>query len=129
MSRPCPTAETACNVGWSLGRLPANPNGDNPHEEDVYKPVAFVFDFAPTRALRQLSDYGIGLSPDEPNPERAVEELVSFLPVLAYDGSRMVQIDAGGILDMAMAGTSATRAERSPTSRARSVSFACSSCT
>ena len=85
-----------------------NPNGDNPQEEDVYKPVAFVFDFAPTRALRQLSDYGIGLSPHEPNPERAVAELVSFLPVLAYDGSRMIQIDAGGILDMAMAGTSAT---------------------
>lgn len=84
-----------------------NPNGDNPNEEEIYKPVCFVFDFAPTRALRQLSDYGLGLSPNE-NPEKAVEELVSFLPVLAYDGSRMVQIDAGGILDMAMAGTSAT---------------------
>lgn len=85
-----------------------NPNGDDPNEEEFYKPACFVFDFAPTRALRQLSDYGIGLSPGEPNPEKAVEELVSFLPVLAYDGSRMVQVDAGGILDMAMAGTSAT---------------------
>lgn len=84
-----------------------NPNGDNPNEEEVYKPVCFVFDFAPTRALRQLSDYGLGLSPSE-NPERAVEELISFLPVLAYNGARMVQIDAGGILDMAMTGTSAT---------------------
>ncbi|MFW5469511.1 DEAD/DEAH box helicase family protein [Knoellia sp. CPCC 206435] len=85
-----------------------NPNGDNPHEEEVYKPVAFVFDFAPTRALRQLADYGIGLNPTEPNPEKAVEDLVSFLPVLAYDGSHMTQVDAGGILDIAMAGTSAT---------------------
>src|SRR4029077_17687865 len=85
-----------------------NPNGDNPNEEEIYKPVAFVFDFAPTRALRQLSDYGIGINPGEPNPEKAVEELISFLPVLAYDGSHMTQIDAGGILDMAMAGTSAT---------------------
>jgi len=33
---------------------------------------------------------------------------VKFLPVLAYDGSNMTQIDAGGILDIAMAGTSAT---------------------
>src|SRR5699024_10448689 len=31
-----------------------------------------------------------------------------FLPVLAYDGANMTQIDAGGILDIAMAGTSAT---------------------
>ena len=89
---------------WSI----KNPNGDNPNEEEILKPVCFVFDFAPTRALRQLSDYAIGLSPNEPNPEKAVEDLVSFLPVLAYDGSHMTQIDAGGILDIAMAGTSAT---------------------
>lgn len=85
-----------------------NPNGDDPGEEAILKPVCFVFDFAPTRALRQLSEYGRGLSPDNPNPERAVEDLVSFLPVLAYDGSNMTQVDAAGILDIAMAGTSAT---------------------
>ncbi len=85
-----------------------NPNGDDPNEEEVLKPVCFVFDFAPTRALRQLSEYGIGLSPNEPNPENAVKDLVSFLPVLAYDGANMTQVDAGGILDIAMAGTSAT---------------------
>jgi hypothetical protein len=89
---------------WSV----KNPNGDNPNEEEVLKPIGFVFDFAPTRALRQLSEYAIGLSPNEPNPEHAVRDLVSFLPVLAYDGANMTQIDAGGILDIAMAGTSAT---------------------
>jgi hypothetical protein len=89
---------------WSI----KNPNGDDPDEEEIVKPVCFVFDFAPTRALRQLKDYGIGLSPNELNPENAVKDLVSFLPVLAYDGANMTQIDAGGILDIAMAGTSAT---------------------
>ena len=89
---------------WSI----KNPNGDDPNQEEILKPVCFVFDFAPTRALRQLSEYGIGLSPNETNPENAVKELVSFLPVLAYDGANMTQIDAGGILDIAMAGTSAT---------------------
>lgn len=89
---------------WSI----RNPDGDDPTREDVLKPGCFVFDFAPTRALRQLSEYGIGLSPGEPNPENAVADLVSFLPVLAYNGAVMEQIDAGGILDMAMAGTSAT---------------------
>jgi hypothetical protein len=83
-----------------------NPNGDNPNEEEILKPVCFVFDFAPTRALRQLSEYAIGLSPNEKNPENAVKDLVSFLPVLAYDGANMTQIDTGGILDIAMAGTS-----------------------
>lgn len=89
---------------WSI----KNPNGDDPNEEEVLKPACFVFDFAPTRALRQLSDYAIGLSPNELNPENAVKDLVAFLPVLAYDGANMTQIDAGGILDIAMAGTSAT---------------------
>lgn len=89
---------------WSI----KNPNGNNPNEEEIIKPVCFVFDFAPTRALRQLSEYAIGLSPNEPNPENSVKDLVSFLPVLAYDGANMTQIDAGGILDIAMAGTSAT---------------------
>ena len=89
---------------WSI----KNPNGDNPHEEAILKPVCFVFDFAPTRALRQIAEYGAGLSPETSDPEVAVEELVKFLPVLAYDGSNMTQVDAGGILDIAMAGTSAT---------------------
>jgi hypothetical protein len=89
---------------WSI----MNPEGDDPDAEFVAKPNCYVFDFAPTRALRQLSEYGIGLSPGEPNPEKAVADLVSFLPVLAYDGANLTQIDAGGILDIAMAGTSAT---------------------
>lgn len=89
---------------WSI----KNPNGDDPNEEVILKPVCFVFDFAPTRALFQAAEYGFGLSPEETNRERAVEELVKYLPVLAYDGANMTQVDAGGILDIAMSGTSAT---------------------
>ena len=85
-----------------------NPNGDDPREEEVLKPVCFVFDFAPTRALLQISDYGAGLSPSEPNPEIALKELIEFLPVLAYDGSHMAPVDAGEILDIAVSGTSGT---------------------
>ena len=89
---------------WSI----KNPNGDDPNEEEILKPVCFVFDFAPTRALRQAAEYATGLDPEASNPEDAVRKLVNFLPVLAYDGSHMTQVDAGSILDIAMAGTSAT---------------------
>jgi hypothetical protein len=89
---------------WSL----KNPDGNDPNAEEIFKPVCYVFDFAPTRALRQVSDYGIGLSPGLANPEEAVRDLVSFLPVLAFHGANMTQIDAGSILDIAMSGTSAT---------------------
>ena len=93
---------------WSI----KNPEGDNPHEELVVKPICYVFDFAPTRALRQLSDYGIGLAPEAQNPEQAVGELISFLPVLAYDGASMELLDAGRVLDYAMSGTTATMLAR-----------------
>ena len=67
-----------------------------------------VFDFAPDRALRQIAEYSTRLSTNESNPEKQVAEFIEFLPVLAYDGSSMKQIDAAGILDMAMSGTTAT---------------------
>lgn len=85
-----------------------NPDGDAPNKEVVIKNECYVFDFAPTRALRQIADYSCRLNVDESNPEKKVEEFISFLPVLAYDGSSMKQVDAAGILDIAMSGTSAT---------------------
>ena len=77
-------------------------------EEVILKPTCYVFDFAPNRALRQVAEYSCRLSVDESNPEKKVAEFIHFLPILAYDGSSMRQIDAAGILDMAMSGTTAT---------------------
>lgn len=77
-------------------------------EDIIVKPECYVFDFAPNRALRQIADYGSRLATDDTTPEQRVSELVGFLPVLAYDGSAMRQLDAEAILDMATAGTSAT---------------------
>lgn len=85
-----------------------NPDSQSPNKEEIIKRECYVFDFAPDRALRQIADYSCRLNVDETNPEKKVEEFVSFLPVLAYDGSSMKQIDAAGILDMAMSGTTAT---------------------
>ena len=85
-----------------------NPDGASPNEELIIKEECYVFDFAPDRALRQIADYSCRLNVDESNAEKKVAEFISFLPVLAYDGSSMKQIDAAGILDMAMSGTTAT---------------------
>ncbi|MFR9591807.1 MAG: GIY-YIG nuclease family protein [Rikenellaceae bacterium] len=85
-----------------------NPDSLSPNKVEIMKEECYVFDFAPDRALRQIADYSCRLNVEESNPEKKVEEFISFLPVLAYDGSSMKQIDAAGILDMAMSGTSAT---------------------
>jgi len=85
-----------------------NPDGASPNEEQIIKEECYVFDFAPDRALRQIADYSCRLNVNEANQDKKVEEFISFLPVLAYDGSSMKQIDAAGILDMALSGTTAT---------------------
>ena len=89
---------------WTL----QNPDGLSPNRTVILKEECYVFDFAPDRALRQIAEYSCRLNVDESNPEKKVEEFIRFLPVLAYDGSHMKQIDAAGILDMALSGTSAT---------------------
>lgn len=86
-----------------------NPDGNNPNEEQIIKEECYVFDFAPNRALSQIAEYANRLNVNEnTSPETKVAEFINFLPVLAYDGSSMKQIDAAGILDMAMSGTTAT---------------------
>ena len=81
---------------------------DDNGNKRIMKQECYVFDFALDRALRQISDYSCRLNVDESNPEKKVADFIHFLPVLAYDGSTMKQINAQDILDIAMAGTSAT---------------------
>jgi hypothetical protein len=81
---------------------------DEEGKDLIMKEECYVFDFALDRALRQIADYSCRLNVDESNPEKKVAEFINFLPVLAYDGSTMRQINAQDILDIAMAGTSAT---------------------
>ena len=82
------------------------------HEEAgktiIEKRECYVFDFALNRALKQISDYARNLDTNGGNPEKKVADFIKFLPVLAYDGSSMRQVNAGEILDIAMSGTTAT---------------------
>ena len=78
-------------------------------ETKIIKKECYVFDFALTRTLRQLSEYSCKLNPsNDKTTEQKVGEFISFLPVLAYDDGMMRRINAGEILDIAMSGTSAT---------------------
>lgn len=85
-----------------------NPDSKSPNKEEILKEECYVFDFAPDRALRQISDYSCQLNVEDSSPEAKVAEFINFLPVLAYDGSSMEQVNAADILDMAMSGTTAT---------------------
>ena len=76
--------------------------------KEIIKKECYVFDFALNRALKQIADYSCRLNISESNPEKKVAEFIKFLPVIAYDGSTMRQINAGDVLNIAMTGTSAT---------------------
>ena len=89
---------------WTL----KNPDGESPNKTEILKQECYIFDFALNRALRQIAEYSDRLSINESKPEKKIEEFIHFLPVLAYDGSSMKQIDAAGVLDIAMSGTTAT---------------------
>jgi hypothetical protein len=110
MLRSCSTPETYFQAAFRVQSpwTVKNPDNKSPNKEEVIKNECYVFDFAPNRALRQIAEYSCRLNVNESNPETKVAEFISFLPVLAYDGSAMKQIDAAGILDMAMSGTTAT---------------------
>ena len=90
-----------------------NPDGLNPNEKTVVKDTCYVFDFAPDRALKQIADYSarLNINADE-KPEQKVQEFISFLPVLCYDGSRMEQISADELLDLVVAGTASSMLAR-----------------
>ena len=75
---------------------------------EIVKEECYVFDFALDRALKQIAEYSCRLNVGESNPEKKVGEFMRFLPVLAYDGSGLREINASEVLDIAMAGTSAT---------------------
>jgi hypothetical protein len=110
MLRNCKSPETYFQAAfrvqtpWTI----YNPEGNDPNQQLILKENCYVFDFAPNRALRQIADYSYRLNINDTSPESKVAEFLSFLPVLAYDGSLMKEIDAKGVLDMAMSGTTST---------------------
>ncbi|HAT8177877.1 TPA: restriction endonuclease [Legionella pneumophila] len=110
MLRNCSSPETYFQAAFRVQTpwVINNPDNKSPNKQEIIKRECYVFDFAPDRALRQITDYSCRLNVNESSPEKSVEEFIHFLPVLAYDGSSMKQVNAADILDMAMSGTTAT---------------------
>ena len=89
--------------GWTV----KGENFGNP--EIIKKPKCYIFDFAPNRALRQLSEYACNLNTDYTrSAEDKVADFIRFLPVLAFDGTSMSPVNATEILDYVASGTTAT---------------------
>lgn len=73
---------------------------------DILKKECFIFDFAPNRALKLVTDYCTRLNISEIDAEKKVSDFINFLPIISFDGSTMRQISAKDVLDISMVGTS-----------------------
>ena len=82
---------------------------NSPNKQEILKKECYIFDFAPNRALRLITEYSCKLSLEDADPEVKVREFVKFLPVLCFDGSSMGQIDARAVLDIGTVGTSGSQ--------------------
>lgn len=76
---------------------------DEEGNDVIYKKQCYIFDFSPTRALREIAEYGSHQGEDAKmegeDKEKEISELISYLPVLVYNGSVLTEVDAGEILD------------------------------
>lgn len=76
---------------------------------EVRKETCYVFEFDPNRALSLVAEYGIRLgATGEVTPSAAVGQLINYLPIFAFEGGRMLPLDAQAVMDWATAGIGAT---------------------
>ena len=89
-------------------------DADDPMRKNIIKPLCYILDFAPSRALKLVTDYSEGLCSidDKRRPEERLEEFIEFLPILCFDGISMQRLKATEILDISTYGTASTMLAR-----------------
>jgi hypothetical protein len=75
----------------------------------IKKDACFVFDFDPHRALSLVYQYGTKLAAGSTNtaPSDVIKELIEFLPIYAFNGGSMDEVDVNGVMDWGTAGAGA----------------------
>lgn len=107
MLRNCASPETYFQAAFRV-QSPWVIESENKTKK-IQKQTCYVFDFAPNRALRQVVSYANRLNTDiHKNATQKVDEFISFLPILQFDGSSMQVVNATEILDFVDNGTTAT---------------------
>lgn len=106
MLRNCKSPETYFQAAFRV-QSPWTIKDENLKEINL-KEECYVFDFDPNRTLIQIKNYCDTINTTHQNIESVVSDFIKYLPVLAYNGLNMEQIDAKGLIDIAMGKTTAT---------------------
>jgi T5orf172 domain len=76
---------------------------------EVLKDPVYVFEFDPNRALTLVGEYGMRLGAlGDTTPQVAIEQLLNYLPIFAFAGGVMTELDAANVLNWATIGIGAT---------------------
>ena len=86
---------------------------DETGKKEIFKENCYIFDFAPTRAIKLISNYvsGLGVGGNR-RPDEQLQEFLHFLPILSYDGYAMQHLDAKAVLDISTFGVGSTMLAR-----------------
>ena len=105
MLRDTQSAETYFQAAFRVQSPWSVRDVGNPLRRQAIKHQAYVFDFAPNRALNMIHGYCSRLSKGvHESPQDEVRDFLNFLPVLAYDDGRLRQLDETALMDMAASG-------------------------
>lgn len=76
---------------------------------EVLKDPVYVFEFDPNRALTLVGEYGMRLGAlGDTTPQEAIGQLLNYLPIFAFAGGMMTELDAADVLNWATTGIGAT---------------------
>ncbi|OOL29736.1 hypothetical protein GQ85_24145 [Rhodococcus rhodochrous] len=107
MLRPLKSPESYFQAAFRVQSPWATRNAEG--RVEVHKPVCYVFEFDPNRALSLVAEYGSKLATTgDATPPQAIGELLNYLPIFGFTGGSMEALDASAVLDYATAGVGAT---------------------
>ncbi len=76
---------------------------------EVLKDPVYVFEFDPNRALPLVGEDGMRLGAlGDTTPQEAIGDLLNYLPIFAFAGGMMTELDAADVLNWATTGIGAT---------------------
>jgi len=76
------------------------------------KEQCYVFDFAPNRALKLITDYSCRLNVENMTTTERVEEFINFMPIICYDGVSFKKLNPEEVLDIGLTGSSGSQLAR-----------------
>jgi hypothetical protein len=80
---------------------------------DVLKEKCYVFEFDPNRALLLIVDYATGLGSETGDtPVQTLARLLDFLPIYAFTGGELTELDAETVMEWATASIGAAALAR-----------------